>query len=117
MKSNHNIGIAGYTTYQINSTDELNDGSAILIKANRKHELDSNYIADLLDIEIQTNLGPVNIATTYIAPRRPYIPYPDFHRLASRNNPTCLIANLNAPNNTLGNRYTRTNQVDRQLEN
>lgn len=32
LKEQENLKIHGYTTYKINSTEEINDGSAILIK-------------------------------------------------------------------------------------
>lgn len=57
MKNNENIKIEGYTTYQTNSTEELHDGCAILIKSHIKHRLDNNYITDFLDVKIETNIG------------------------------------------------------------
>lgn len=36
MKLDQNIKIPGYTTYQIDTTEELNDGSALLIKSQIK---------------------------------------------------------------------------------
>ncbi len=114
LKTEEHIKIPGYTTYQKNSTQELSDGSAILIKNNIKHRTDDDYITDLLEIIIETEIGEIGIATTYLPPRRPFLPYPDFHRLASKNIPTYLFADLNANIRAAG--YQNTNQVGRSLE-
>lgn len=82
LKTEEQLKIHGYTTYKINSSEELSDGSAILIKSNIQHKIDDNYITDLLEITVETEIGEISIATTYLPPRRPYLPYPDIHRLA-----------------------------------
>lgn len=105
--------IPGYTTYQMNSSNEMHDGSAILIKSHIKHRLDDNYITDFIDIAFETENGLLNIATTYLPPRRPYLPFPDFHRFIFKNNPAYIIADLNASSTMLGTNHT--NQVGKHL--
>ena len=96
MKSQENIKIYNYTTYLINSNDELHDGSAILVKHNLKHKIKDDYDTDILQITIETSTGPINIATTYLPPRRPYLPITDFHAIASQSDPTYIIGDMNA---------------------
>ena len=53
---------------------------------------------------MNTSTGPINIATTYLPPpRRPYLPFPDFHRLATQGTPTYIIGDLNARHTVLNN--------------
>ena len=99
------IKLHGYNTYQNNSSGGLHDGSAILIKSNIQHKMDDNFITDCILVTIHTNTGPINIATTYLPPRRPYLPYPDIHQIASNNAPTYIIGDLNAKHNYLGDNY------------
>ena len=94
MKDEEQIKIYGYTTYKINTSNELHDGSAILVKSNILHKIKDDFITDVLQITIETSIGPVNFATTYIPPRRLFFPYPDFHSLASNNQPTYILADL-----------------------
>ena len=108
MKNTENIKLFGYTTYQINSSEERHDGSAILVKTTMKHKLMNNFITDVLAITVETHTGPITVATTYLPPRRPYLPYPDFHSLASNNNPTYIIGDFNAKHTCLGDNYNNT---------
>lgn len=48
LKNTDQLKIQGYTTYKINTSEEINDGSAILIKNNIQHRIDDNYIMDVL---------------------------------------------------------------------
>ncbi len=109
-----NIKIVGYSTYMRNQSGERNDGSAILVKQNIKHKIDEEYITDVLCIKILTSLGHISIATTYLPPRRPYLPFPDIHRLSSKNEPTYLLADLNAKHRLLGDSHN--NVVGKGLE-
>ena len=73
---------------------ELQNGSAIAIKKNHNHKLIDDFITDILAIQVETSLGPIIIATTYLPPRRPYLPYPGI--LLDNNIPTYLIGDVNA---------------------
>ena len=55
VKTEEPLKIYGYTTYKINSSNERNDGSAILIKSHIKHKIEDNFITDVLQIKIDTN--------------------------------------------------------------
>ncbi len=70
----------GYNTYQVNSSNELHDGSAILIKTNVRHRMNDDFISDFIAITMETSTGPINIATSYLPPRKPY---PDIHSIAT----------------------------------
>lgn len=59
--------IPGYITYQSNITKELNDGSPILIKFHINYRLDDDYLTDILDIEVKTSLGKINITTIHLS--------------------------------------------------
>ena len=96
LKSNDNIKIRSYNSHTINTEGQLHDGSAILIKQNLKYKIHDNFDTDILQVTIDTLTGPINIATTYLPPRRPYLPFPDFHQIASQQHPTYIIGDLNA---------------------
>lgn len=81
VKNNRDIHIKGYNTYLKNTSGEAHDGSAVLIKSNIKHEIIEDFITDVLELRINTTIGQISVATTYLPPRRPYLPFPDFHRL------------------------------------
>lgn len=79
-----------------NSSNQYNDGIAILVKDNIKHWIDDSYLTDIVEIIIQTDIGEISIGTTYLFPRRPYIAFPDFQRIATKNSSTYLIGDLSA---------------------
>ena len=112
-KTNKNIKIYSYKTYQVNSSEEMNDGSAILIKQNLKHRINDDYDTDMLQVTIDTDTGPINIATTYLPPRRPFLPITDFHKIASQSFPTYIIGDLNAHHQTIDKK--RSNNVGKAL--
>ena len=103
LKSTEQLKIPGYKTYKINYSEALADGSAIAIKYNIKHKLYDDFDFDVLAVEIQTNLGPVIIATTYLPPRRPYLPYTDIFRLINNNIPVYILGDFNARHRHFGN--------------
>lgn len=55
----------------------------------------------------QTSLGKISIATTYLPPRRPYLPFPDFHKLVNNSHPTYII-DVNAEHTLIGSRGNNT---------
>ncbi|KAG0717813.1 hypothetical protein GWK47_053682 [Chionoecetes opilio] len=57
--------------------------------------------------------GPIIFATSYLLPRRPFLPHPDFLRLLRRRSPVFIARDLNARHPTLG--YRLTNQIGREL--
>ena len=72
LKNNEILKIPGYRVYKVNYSENLSDGSAIAIKHNIKHKLFDDFDSDFLAVEINTSLGPIVIATTYLPPRRPF---------------------------------------------
>ena len=108
IKSTQSIKIPGYKVYKVNTTESLADGSAIGIKYNIQHKLYDDFDTDVLAIEIQTSLGPIIIATTYLPPRRPYLPFPDFYRLLNNNIPTYILGDFNGRHRYFGNNSENT---------
>ena len=113
LKSEETLKIKGYNIFKINSSEEINDGSAIAVKENIKYKIYDDYITDLIAIEILTETGPIIIGTTYIPPRRLFFPYPDIHKLSTNNTPTYLIGDLNAKHRILGD--SRNNTVGKGI--
>lgn len=80
--------IAGYNIYTKNTFGEMHDGSVILVKSSIKLTVIDDFITDMIELKQQTTVGIISIATTYLPLRRPYLPFPDFHRLLYNNHPT-----------------------------
>ena len=100
-----NIKIFGYTVHQINTTNSLHNGVAIAVKNNLKNHIDNSFESDMLAVTIETQQGPINIATTYSPPRQQYLHLPDFYKLIHKQHPTYIIGDLNAANRQLGYNY------------
>ena len=76
LKSTETLKIPGYWVYKINTSENRDDGSAIAVKYNINHKLFDDFHTDVIAIQVETTLGPIVIATTYLPPRRPYLPFP-----------------------------------------
>ena len=79
LKTNEELKILGFKTYKVNYSQDNSDGSAIAIKYDIEHKLYDDFDTDFLAVEIQINLGPIILATTYLPPRRPFLPLEYFH--------------------------------------
>ncbi len=108
LKNDSKLKIPGYCTYQINSTNSISDGSAIAVRYNVQHKLKDDFITDFLAVELQTTLGPIMVATTYLPPRRPYLPYPDMYSLLNNSIPTYIIGDFNGSHRYFGNSSNNT---------
>ena len=108
LKAQDSLKIPGYKTYKINSSQDIADGSAIAVKHNLQHKLFDDYDTDFLAVEIQTSLGPILIATTYLPPRRPYLPFTDMYKLLNNNIPTYILGDFNGTHKYFGNRADNT---------
>ncbi len=97
--SSEELKIPDYRTYESNFSESLSDGFAIAIKYNIKHNFYNDFDTDFLAVELDTSLGPIMVATTYLPPRRPFLPYTDMHRLLSNARHTAFG---NRDNNTVG---------------
>ena len=113
LPEGENIKIPGYNSFNRNIHNEMHDGIAILVKKQLKYTIKDDFIYNLLELIIDTPLGKISIATTYLPPRRSFLPYPDIHKLASNNHPTYIIADMNAQSRLLNN--NRENLVGRGL--
>lgn len=69
IKNNENLKIPGYNSYTKNMFNELTDGTAILVKENLKHKIKDYFLTNTIEIVIQTSLGNISIATSYLPPR------------------------------------------------
>lgn len=107
------IKIPGFKTHQRNLTGELMDGVAIAIKTNLRYKIMDDFISETLAIETDTSDGPIIIATTYLPPRRPYMPHPDIRLLLRRQSPVFIVGDFNARHPQLG--HCSANQIGRDL--
>ena len=107
------IKIFQYNTYQTNKSGRNNDGVAIAIKTTITHKLIENLAPEIIAAEINTTQGPIIIATLYLPPRRPYIPYPDLYQLLRQRKPIYILGDWNANHTLFG--YTTTNPVGTAL--
>ena len=64
---------------------------------------------------MDTNLGPIVIATTYLPPRRPYLPYTNILRLLNNTVPISILGAFNTRHTSLG--YRENNTVDKIIIN
>ena len=64
--NNEKIKIFNYIVYQTNKANERNNGSAIAERHDIKHRIREKFYSDIISIEIYTNLGIVEIATSYV---------------------------------------------------
>ncbi|KAF2351237.1 Endonuclease/exonuclease/phosphatase [Trinorchestia longiramus] len=90
-----------------------NQGTAIAIRKDIPFKLHDNFHSEMLGITVETPQGPITIGPTYIPPRTKYINYIDMHTLLRRQNPTYLLADMNAQHPTL--EYNYTNKKGKQI--
>ena len=108
-----------YKVYQRNYANEDHAGVAICVKHNIKHKLIDDFIQDTLAIELETNRGPVVLATIYTPPRRRYLVHEDFLKIINNNNPVYLLGDTNAHHPLFSYNYTdnRGNYIHRAITN
>lgn len=111
--NNKRIKLFGYVTYQRNNSGELNDGVALAIKSNIKHRLVDDFIDEFIGVKIQTTLGDVLICTTYLPPRRNYLPAQDLLKILNNTIPTYILGDFNGRHAIFGN--ADSNNVGRAL--
>ena len=105
--------IFNYNVHRKNFLEQRHDGVAIAVRRDIPHKLLDDFVENILAIEVETTRGPIVIATTYLPPRRNYLPFPDLYRLINRPEPVYLIGDLNARHTALG--HHNINTVGRQL--
>ena len=110
---NNNIKLFNYYVNQRNKSGEKNDGVAIAVKRNLKFKLIDDFQDEFLAIKINTTQGDVIIATTYLPPRRPYLPIEDLLKLANNSHPMYILGDFNARHRIFDN--TNNNVVGNAL--
>ena len=90
IKPKEEIKLIALNVYKANTLDERRCGCAIGVRKNLVYRIREDYFSDLLSIEIETSLGPIIVATSYIPPRIGYLHYPDYFRLFSYRKPVYL---------------------------
>lgn len=115
QKTDENITMFNYDVYQSNKSNEYNDGIAIAVKSNINYKIIDDFNQEVMAIKITTTIGEIIVATTYLPPRRPYLPIDDFIRLTNYNNPTYIIGDFNARHRSLG--HNNNNNVGNSLYN
>lgn len=91
-----------YNTYHKNIRQENHAGIAIAVRYNIKHKIIDNFNEDTLAVEIYTDVGPVIIATSYVPPRRNYLPVQDITSIFRRPIPAYLLGDLNLRHHMFG---------------
>ena len=77
IKPKEEIKLIGFNIYKTNTLEERRCGCAIGVRKNLVYRIREDYYSDILSIEIETSLGPIIVATTYIPPPRiGYLHYP-----------------------------------------
>ena len=102
LKHSDTIKIFGYNVYHCNKSNEPQSGIAIAVKTSIVHQLIDDFQEDVLSVRIRTTRGNIEIATTYLPPRRPIFPVEDILKIARKPYPTYILADLNATHRALG---------------
>lgn len=97
------IKIFSYNLYQRNKSGERSGGVAIAVKKGLQHRIIDDFDQEFLVVEVDTSRGPINLATEYLPPRCPSLPYPDLLRLLRLHTPVYLLEDFNAHHRTRGN--------------
>ena len=111
MINNNDIKIPGYHTYK--TRQDINCGTAILIRRALIHRQITTNTDNFLTLKIHTDSGPLLISTAYSPPRDTLNLTLPFHTLKNYNLPHFFIGDINAHHRTLGS--TRTNVSGKHL--
>ena len=106
MTSIERIKMYTYNVYQRNNENEQHAGIAIAVKHNIKHKIYDDFEGDTLAIELETNRGPILLATTYWPPRRNEVPIQDITNIMRKQIPVYLIGDCNAKHPFVGHSYS-----------
>lgn len=103
VNPNDAITLDGFQS--ITKSNGAYSGVGVLIKNTLKfkliHVVDTNTIA----IQLQTDIGPVIISTSYCPPRQKYIPTTSIYSILPNNLPTIFISDYNAHHPVFDNCY------------
>lgn len=103
LKDDNRIKIFNYNIHQQNKSGEANDGIAIAVRRNIKYKIIDNYTEEFMSVKIRTSLGEVQIGTTYLPPRRNYLPAQDLMNMINSDCPTYILGDFNARHRIFGN--------------
>ena len=98
------IKIFNYNVHQKNKEGEDHAGVAVAIKKGIAYNIIDDFQEDVLAIKVETNKGPVIVATCYDPPRRAYFPTEDISRLHRKTIPVYFLGDLNVRHRFLGHR-------------
>ena len=104
-KQNSNIKILNYNVHIKNYMDENQSGVAIGVRKDINYKILDDFNDDFIGVQIEAIRGPIVIYTTYIPPRRNYLPIGDFKRAAQRTMPVYIIGDLNTQSPITGYNY------------
>ena len=107
------LKIFNYNVFRCNRLDERHSGIAIAIRKTIVAYIDDKFDQDFLTATIQTDNGPITIATGYIPPRLSFINTADFYRIFNKDHPVYFLGDLNAYHRTFD--YTTNNFVGTQI--
>ena len=107
VRDDAKIKLFGYNVHQRNESGENHSGIAIAIKRNIKYMIMDDWQGDILAVRVETSKGPIIIATTYLPPRRHFIPEAQIRSLLNHREPTYILGDLNARHRCIG--YTSNN--------
>ena len=109
------IKLENYKTHQ--TKQEIQYGSAILVKNNLNHNIIPNLSEASIAVKVQTSTGPMIFFTSYIPPRIKGINSLDFHKLISMNAPLLVAGDFNANHPYFGNSNRAANHRGELLHN
>ena len=101
-----NIKISNYNIHCRNYMSKNHAGIAIGVRKDVSYKILDNFNDDFIGIQVDTTKGPIAIHTTYIPPRRNYLPVGDIKRAMQRTIPTYVFGDLNAQCPVTGYNYS-----------
>ena len=113
VKNTDHLKIFHYNVFKTNKRNEQFAGAAIAIKKNITAQIEDDYYQDFISATIQTEHGPITVATGYIPPRLAFINSIDLNKIFNRRHPAYLVGDLNAYHRTFG--YSNNNLRGKQV--
>ena len=113
VKNTDHLKLFNYNVFKTNKRNEQFAGAAIAIKKNITAQIEDDYYQDFISATIQTEHGPITVATGYIPPRQAYINSIDLNKIFNRRHPAYLVGDLNAYHRTFG--YSNNNLRGKQV--
>ena len=113
VKNTDQLKKFNYNLFTTNKRNEQLAGAAIATKKNITAQIDDDYYQDFILATVQTENGPITVATGYIPPRQSYINSIDLNKIFNRRHPAYLVGDLNAYHRTFS--YTNNNLRGKQI--